>query len=100
MNHPQHLLPKRTTFAVTFSVLSLIIANLFVSNILATTGEKVRAFETRKENLIRQNEVIRQAIVKQKTLSSIEERAEQLGMTKIQDTLSLTKEPPVAMKNP
>jgi hypothetical protein len=100
MNEKHRLLPKRTTITILISVLVLIIANLIVSNTLATTGEKVKAYELRKYNLLRQNDKMNQEIIEKKTLSHIKARAEQLGMVKIIETISIDTQLPIAMSNP
>ncbi len=79
-------------------VVLLITANLVVSNTLATTGEQLRSLHTRRSNLENQNDQLKQLIVKYSTLETVEERAFELGMGKVEVTRNLQLNTPVAMK--
>lgn len=88
---------SRLTLAVLISVAILLGANLLVSNILATSGEKLRSLETRKENLMRQNNKIRQVVLESMALDNLESKARELGFVKSSKTLNIASRERVAM---
>lgn len=80
------------------SVLLLVLANLVLTNALATTGDTLGDLQRRKENLSVQNEQLRLAIIARRSLLSVEERARAMGFTEDLATVSLTSQPQVAMQ--
>ena len=100
MNKQNSSSPNKLTFLVIFFVIILSVANLWVSNILATTGERLKLLQSRRENLENQNERLYQQIISLSTLEVIENKAKTLGMLPIETTLNLSPQSPVAMKQP
>ena len=98
-NSQQHKNSQKSLSIIVLGfVMLLIAANLFVSNILATTGEQLRALQNRHQNLKNQNTRLKQQVVQMSTLAMIEKRAKEMGMTEIHETLVVSPEAPMAMK--
>jgi cell division protein FtsB len=87
---------KLTTLAF-ISVVILLIANLMVSNIIATSGEQLRQLQERNKNLENQNSKLRQEIIQTSALNTLENKAYELGFAKSTETLTLSSQPPVAL---
>lgn len=79
------------------TVVLLMLGNLVVTNVLATSGERLRSLENRKEKLIAQNERLRLEILSLSSLSALEARATSLGLTEAVKTVNISVKPPIAM---
>ncbi|MCH7951364.1 hypothetical protein IH980_01315 [Patescibacteria group bacterium] len=98
MNRKPSEAPHRRLIAIAIvSVVTFLAANLFVSNVLATSGEKLRDLKRRQENLLDQNSRLRAEIIEKSALTALEDRAQKLGFVKSTQTLSISSQPPVAM---
>lgn len=92
--------PKKLTLVVVAFILALVIGNLLVSNTLATSGEQLKRLETRKANLLDQNQRLKARIVKETSLKTLEAKATEYGLVPSSQTLSLSSQPPVARREP
>lgn len=88
---------KILSVIVLASIISLLIANLFITNVLATTGEGLNSLQTRKNNLLEQNSRLNQEVIANSSFKTIEEKALSMGFFKTKETVSLVSEPPIAM---
>ena len=100
MTKTSHISNKKLLATSLVSVAFLVGANLFITNILATTGEQLRTLETRKKTLVEQNSRIRQKIVSESTLMKVEEKALALGFSTERQTVNLIPPKPVALNQP
>lgn len=91
---------KKLVVIVIFLISILSGANLLVSNILATSGEQLRMLRQRKENLVEQNSRLREQVISFRALETIDARAQDLGLYKTENILSLSSQTPVAMHQP
>jgi len=81
-------------------IVLLIAANLVVANILATSGNTLNDLELRKTNLTDQNQRLRGEIISQSALQTLALRAQRLGFVSAAETLNLSAQPNVAMRQP
>ena len=88
---------RKLTAIVVFSVTLLTLGNLLATNILATSGERLRNLEERTEELKEQNDRLRTEIIRLSSLETLQERATSLGLTTNIQTLNLPSQPPIAM---
>ncbi len=100
MNKTGQTSKKALLIASLTSVAFLVGANLFITNILATTGEQLKSLEERKKTLVEQNSRIRQKIVSESTLTKVEEKAFALGFSTERQTINLIPPKPVALNQP
>ena len=89
--------PKKLILVVIAAVITLMFGNLVVSNVLATSGERLRSLENRKQNLTSQNERLRLEINTLSSLRTLEARATNLGLTGTVKTVNVPLKPPIAM---
>lgn len=92
--------PKKTMIIAILFTVVLLGANLFVSNILATTGERLTQLTQRKDNLITQNNQLRSQILSLGSLELIYNKAVNQGFQNTQEILSLFPQESVAMNKP
>lgn len=88
---------RKLTLAVLFSVITLVIGNLVVTNILATSGERLRNLEQRKEKLVEQNALLRMETIRLSSLETLETRAASLGLSRNIQAINVPSQPPIAM---
>jgi cell division protein FtsL len=98
MNYQE--MPKRLAIVTTLIVLSLLGANLLVSNILATTGEHLISLQQRTTSLVDQNNQLQAQILKLSSLESIHEKAMAMGFYESDNILSISLQEPVALHKP
>ena len=87
---------KFMIFSVSLISLLLAIANIIASNTVATTGKKLQLLHQKTTELQSQNLRLEKLIAEKKSLTSIQIKAEELGLKPIVQTLNLTTPKPLA----
>ena len=90
---------ERLTSFILGLVLVLCLVQLFISHRLATSGERVREFEVRAEQIKTENNLLEEEISQMGALSRISQEAEELGLVRTSNILYLTSQIPVALGN-
>ncbi len=93
MKSRQATISRKLTVIVFFCVITLVLGNLLVTNILATSGERLRSLSQRKEKLTEQNASLKMELLRLSSLRVLETRAANLGLTKSIQTLSVSSQP-------
>lgn len=94
---------ERHSKIVIFSIIIILLlscANLVVSNSLATTGEELNKLHIRKNNLIAQNNYLKNEVIHFTSLALVEKKALISGFQRLDNVLNLTQDEPVAMNQP
>ena len=86
-------------FKILISILIFLgLFQVVVSNQLATAGEKLTQIDERIRGLENENERLKRKIAISSSLTTIAEKAEEIGFLKVENFLYLTEEP-FAFKN-
>ncbi len=85
------------TIIIIFVVI-LGVAQVFLSNRLATLGEDLEQENLKTESLIAANQLLEQELREKESLIAIADEAKKLGFEKIASVYYLTPQVPVAMK--
>jgi len=88
---------RKLTITVFFSVITLVIGNLVLTNILATSGERLRNLEQHQQKLVEQNARLRMEIIRLSSLRALEDRAASLGLTRNIQAVNVSSQTPIAM---
>lgn len=67
----------------------LVSANVYVSSSLSTAGEELKDIELETRVLVEQNQDLRNQILQNSSLQTLQERANSLGYVRIQDVVGL-----------
>lgn len=77
-------------------VILLLLAQVIVSNRLATTGSNMNSLEEEIQTLAQQNKLLDEQIASNSALLTLKQRSVILGFTKTIKPIFLSQEPPVA----
>lgn len=92
-----HKVFKTLTVFILLSVSTLGFLQMFFSNSLATSGERLRALEEEKQRLETENELLSNTIVEYSALSRISSESARLGMVRASSYLYTTIPTSLAM---
>jgi len=76
--------------------LALGLANIIVSNMVATSGQRLQELEEKSAQLNSENQELARIISERKSLTAVEEKAEKLGLVPISETMNLLTPEPLA----
>jgi cell division protein FtsL len=88
---------KKLTSLILGLVLILSLVQLFISHRLATSGERVKEFEVRADQIKEENALLEEEVGQMGSLSRVSREAEKLGLVRTSSILYLTSQIPVAL---
>lgn len=72
-------LKKKILIVLGFSIIVLIISEIWVVNHLATYGEKISKIEQTKQNLVTENMILEKQLAEKSALIKVESNAKKMG---------------------
>ena len=88
---------KNIIIIIATIILALGIGNIFVSSAMATTGNKLQELQSQQVELEKQTQELERAIATQQSLTRIETKAQELGLTQPSKVLHIITPESVAL---
>jgi hypothetical protein len=88
--------PRKLLALIGSLVVVLAVVNIFASNGISTSGQKLKMLEKEKSLLEEENWQLEVAITEKQSLNHLSQEAEKLKLAPIQQVVNLTLTPPLA----